>query len=295
MQSNIATPIISPTRNEPVQAQSLSRPVSAWTTIQATTLKELQIAGRYLPNLVGNFVELAIRVSFFFLLASVVALDGEAGPSLAGRDLFIFFQGGLLLFVFNRPTVWGPIQAVTDDLYNGVLEFLYSTPCSRYAYYVGTVLAKVSINMVIFLPLYLVLIFSSDASLGSMLMVLLACLVVLVALTAMGIMIAILALLWRQVTSIANVLSILFEMLAGAYIPITAFPEAAQYLAYLLPYTWGYDLIRYYSFNGNWQTILPVWQEWLLISLFALVFTLLSRYLLARAEQRAKHNGLHII
>jgi ABC-2 type transport system permease protein len=293
MQSSIATSIIPPSERIPVQ--TLSRPVSAWATIRATTLKELQIAGRYLPNLVGNFVELAIRVGFFFLLANVVALEGESGPSLGGRDLFIFFQGGLLLFVFNRPTVWGPIQAVTDDLYNGALEFLYSTPCSRYAYYVGTVLAKVLINIVIFLPLYLVLIFSSNASLGSMLMVLLACLVVLIALTAMGIMIAILALLWRQVSSIANVLSILFEMLAGAYIPITAFPETAQYLAYLLPYTWGYDLIRYYSFDGDWPTILPVWQEWLIISLFALLFSLLSRYLLAQAEQRAKQNGLHII
>jgi ABC-2 type transport system permease protein len=258
-------------------------------------LKELQIAGRYLPNLVGNFVELAIRVGFFLLLASVVAMQSGAGPALAGRDLFIFFQGGLLLFVFNRPTLWGPIQAVTDDLYNGTLEFLYSTPCSRYAYYVGTVLARSIINLVIFLPLYLVLLFSSAASLGSMLLVLLACLVILVALTAMGILIAILALLWRQVASIANVLSILFEMLAGAYIPITAFPKAAQYLAYLLPYTWGYDLIRYYSFEGDWPTILPIWQEWLVIILFAVTFTSLSRYLLAKAEKRAKQNGLHII
>jgi ABC-2 type transport system permease protein len=295
MRSRITSSIITAAPAAPLQARSLSRPVSAWTIIWATTLKELQIAGRYLPNLAGNFVELAIRVGFFFLLASVVALNGSSGPALAGRDLFIFFQGGLLLFVFNRPTVWGPIQAVTDDLYNGALEYLYSTPCSRYAYYVGAVLARVLINMVIFLPLYLVLILSSSAGLGNMLMVLLACLLILIALTAMGIMIAILALLWRQVSSIANILSILFEMLAGAYIPITAFPEAAQYLAYLLPYTWGYDLIRYYSFGGHWPTLLPVWQEWLVISLFALLFTLLSRYLLARAEQQAKQNGLHII
>jgi len=295
MQSSVTPSIIAGNPAAPLQARSLSRPVSAWTIIWATTLKELQIAGRYLPNLAGNFIELAIRVGFFFLLASVVTLNGNNGPALAGRDLFIFFQGGLLLFVFNRPTVWGPIQAVTDDLYNGALEYLYSTPCSRYAYYVGAVLARVLINMVIFLPLYLVLILSSSAGLGNMLMVLLACLLILIALTAMGIMIAILALLWRQVSSIANILSILFEMLAGAYIPITAFPEAAQHLAYFLPYTWGYDLIRHYSFDGDWPTLLPVWQEWLVISLFALLFTLLSRCLLARAEEQAKQNGLHII
>ena len=128
-----------------------------------------------------------------------------------------------------------------------------------------------------------------------MLMVLLACVTVLVALTAMGIMIALLALIWRQVSSIASVLGILFEMLAGAYLPISAFPQFVQYLAYLLPYTWGYDLVRYYSFEGKWRTILPVWQEWAIIILYAVLYTLSSRYLLRKAEQLAKRSGLHLI
>jgi ABC-2 type transport system permease protein len=66
-------------------------------------------------------------------------------------------------------------------------------------------------------------------------------------------------------------------------------------MAYFLPHTWGYDLIRYYSFGGNWQTILPVWQEWAIIGLFAIGFTLISRYLLGKAEQLAKRSGLHVI
>ena len=70
--------------------------------------------------------------------------------------------------------------------------------------------------------------------------------------------------------------------------------------SYLLPYTWGYDLLRYYSFSkpgqgSTWNTILPVAQEWLVVAGFALVFTLASRYLLARAEKMAKRQGLHMI
>jgi ABC-2 type transport system permease protein len=277
--------------------RSLSRPVSAWVTMTATVIKSLQVARRYLPNLVGNLVNLAVRMAFFLLLANAVSLRGSQaqGLDLTGRNLFIFFQGSLLLFVFNGPTLWGPINAVTNDLYNGTLEFLYSNPCSRYAYYVGTVLAEVIINLTVFLPLYLFLIFYSQASATSMVMVLFACVIVLVALTAMGVMIALLALLWRQVGSIAQVLGILFEMLAGAYLPVSAFPQAVQYAAYLLPYTWGYDLIRYYSFEGRWQTILPVGQEWAVIILYAVLYTSLSRYLLGKAEQRAKRSGLHLI
>lgn len=278
-------------------AQSLSHTPSAWQVLTSTVIKDLQIARRYLPNLIGTFVELAIRLAFFFLLASVVAMNGQgnAGVDLSGRNMFIFFQGSLLLFVFIRATLGGPLEAVSNDLYNGTLEFLYSNPASRYAYYVGTVVAKMLVSSVVFLPLYLFLVLYAKASAFHMLMVLAAGAVVLVALTALGIMIALLALLWRQVGALVTVLSILFEMLSGAYLPITAYPAAAQLVAYFLPYTWGYDLIRYYSFNGQWQPLLPVWQEWSILLLFAIVFTLLSRYLLTRAEIRAKRAGLNVI
>ena len=282
-------------KNNKQSVGSLSRSTSSWITMTATVVKGLRISTRYLPNLIGNIVQLAIRVAFFLLLSSSITVQNSQGEALSGRELFVFFQGGLLLLVFSGPTLWGPINAVTTDLYNGTLEFLYSNPCSRYAYYVGTVISDVIISLIVFIPMYILLIIASGASAGSMIMVLLVSLVVMVALTAMGIMIALLALLWRQVGSLAQVLGISFEMLAGAYLPISAFPQPIQYFAYLLPYTWGYDLIRYYSFEGSWQTILPVWQEWVILIVYAGIYTVLSRYLLRRAEQLAKKNGLHVI
>jgi ABC-2 type transport system permease protein len=276
---------------------SLSRPTPAWVTLVATVIKGIQIARRYLPNLIGGFVELAIRAAFFFLMANAVSLGSREtfGIELTGRNLYIFFQGSLLLFIFTRSTLWGPINAVSNDLYNGTLEYLYSLPGSRYAYYVGTVTTEVLISMVEFLPLFVFLIIYSKVNLTGILLVALACALVLSALTAMGIMIALLALIWRQVGSIAQVLGILFEMLAGAYLPISAFPQVLQYLAYLLPYTWGYDLVRYYSFSGQWNTIFPVWVEWVILAVFAVIYTLISRYLLGRAERLAKKIGLNVI
>jgi ABC-2 type transport system permease protein len=135
----------------------------------------------------------------------------------------------------------------------------------------------------------------AGTSLINTLLILLICATALVGLTAMGVMIALLALLWRQVNSIAQVLGMLFEFLAGAYMPVTTFPVGLQFLAYLLPYTWGYDLIRYYSFDGDWQTLRPVWQEWTILIFYALLYTLISRYLLRRAEIHAKRTGLNVI
>jgi ABC-2 type transport system permease protein len=281
----------------PNSAHSLSKPTPAYVILVATVVKGLQIARRYLPNLIGGFVELAIRAAFFFLMANAVSLSSREtfGLELSGRNLYIFFLGSLLLFIFTRSTLWGPINAVSNDLYNGTLEYLYSLPGSRYAYYVGTVTTEVLISMVEFLPLFFFLILYSRIHPVGILMIALACGLILTALTAMGIMIALLALIWRQVGSIAQVLGILFEMLAGAYLPVSAFPQALQYLAYFLPYTWGYDLVRYYSFAGQWHTIFPVWLEWIILAFYALVYTLVSRYLLLRAERMAKRIGLNVI
>lgn len=276
---------------------SLSRPTSAWKITLATLLRGLQITRRYLPNLVGNLMEMAVRVGFFLIMANAISMNSSEtlGIVMNGRSLFIFLMGSLVLFVFTRSTLWGPINAVTNDLYNGTLEYLYSNPCSRYAYYVGAVLSEVTVSMVVFVPMFILLTIISRIDFANLVLMLLACIVVLISLTAMGIMIALLAILWRQVGAVATLLGILFEMLAGAYLPLSSFPVYLRAFAYLLPYTWGYDIIRYYSFGGSWRTILPIEWEWVIILIFAVVFTLVSRNLLARAEHLAKNKGLHVI
>lgn len=278
----------------PPRAASLSRPVSGWAVCKATIIKDLQIAVRYLPDLIGRVIELAIRVAFFLLLSNVLSVKNGT-TSLTGGNLFLFLEGSLLLLVFSGTALSTPGDAVGNDLYNGTLEFLYSGPSSRYAYYVGTVLAGAIINQITFVPMFLFFLFFSGVSLINTLIVLLVCLTVLVTLVAMGIMLALAGLLWRRARGIGSLINLLFEFLAGAYLPVSIFPPAVKYLSYMLPYTWGYDLIRYYSFEGKWETFQPVWVEWTALIVFAVVFTMLSRYLLYKTEILAKKSGLHLI
>jgi ABC-2 type transport system permease protein len=253
-----------------------------------------------MPNLLGNLVEMAIRALFFLLLSQSISVQGKemASGQFAGQNLYIFFLGSLVLFVFTRSTLWGPINAVTNDLANGTLEYLYSCPGSRYAYYVGVVLAEILFSQIVFIPLFILLAIVSHANPGQLLWMLLVCAAVLVSLTAMGIMISLLALVWKQVNSIVSILGIMFEMLAGAYLPISSFPAPIQWVSYALPFTWGYDLLRFYSFASTgtpWHPILPIGLEWGILALFAVVFTAVSRYLLAKAGRLARQEGLNVI
>ena len=54
---------------EPASVRSLSKPTTAWVIMIATVMKGLQIARRYVPNLVANFVQLALRIAFFLLMS----------------------------------------------------------------------------------------------------------------------------------------------------------------------------------------------------------------------------------
>jgi ABC-2 type transport system permease protein len=286
-----------PAQEFPMQT-TLSRPVSPLTIIAAVVRRNLRVALRYLPNLAGSIAEMVVRALFFLLLANSISMRGmnTSGLTLGGHDLYIFLLGSLSLFVFTRSTLNGPLNAVNNDLYNGTLEYLYSAPGSRYAYYVGVVVSEVILSLPIFIPLLILLILVSGVGVANLLLMLLASVGVLISLTAMGIMIALLALIWKQVGSLVNLLGILFEMIAGAYLPLSVFPRAIQYIAYFLPFTWGYDIIRYYSFGpGRWQPILPIGLEWGVIALFAIVFTAASRFLLGKAERIAKQQGLHVI
>jgi ABC-2 type transport system permease protein len=266
--------------------------------VRATIAKDILIAGRYRPDLAARFADLSIRILFFWMFSRLISINAASSPlghAITGRELMVYFQGALTLFVFTSTALSAPVNSVSRDLYNGTLEYLYSGPSPRYAYFVGTVLASAILSQVVFLPVFAILVAMSKPSLLDTVLMLAACGMVLATVIALGVILALLALLWRQVASIASALSIMFEMLSGAYVPVTGFPDGLYYVALVLPYTWGYDLIRYYSFDRRWETMFPVAIEWSVLAAFALIFTAISRVLLKSTERVAKRKGLHLL
>lgn len=276
---------------------SLSRPVPFHRVLAATAARDLRMARRYVPQLLGRYAQLGLRVLFFLLMATAVVVPSPVpgAPALAGRDLFAFLVAGLLLVVFIRPSLWAPMEAAAADLQSGTLEYLFATPGSRYAYFAGAVVSELVLGLVGFVPLLGLLLWAARPGVAGAVGLVAVCALMLVALTALGVMVALLAVLWRQAGSIAEILGVVFEMLAGAYLPVAAFPGPVRALAYALPYTWGYDLVRHYALGERWRSLLPVGQEWAMIAAHAALYTALSLHLLARAERRAKRIGLHVL
>jgi len=269
------------------------KPIPFWNVVKATVVKDLQIRKRYLPDLLGFFAQLIVRVIFFLIISSFIVYKGPI--VLNSREIFVFFIAAFLTWIFSGNALYAPVDSVNSDLLNGTLEFIYSNPIYRYGYYVGTVIANTLVDLVVFVPFYIFLIWYAGLNFFLALSIILVCFLVLAAMMALGIMLALLALLWRQVTSLLGILFLLFEMVAGAYFPVAQYPKALQYLAYTLPYTWGYDLARYFALKGHWNTIFPIWVEWTFLGVYAIFYTVLSSFLLKKVEMTSKKQGLHII
>ncbi|MHA2336530.1 MAG: ABC transporter permease [Candidatus Hodarchaeales archaeon] len=273
-------------------SNKISRVKLIWSTI----VMNLQITKRYKANLVGGLLEMGILVLVFGLFASAMEFKNGGLTQLTSDQIFIFFLGAIVLIVFNGTALRNPVETVQRDLYNGTLEYLFFNPINMYYYMVGNVLGDAIIRFTfLFLPLFSVMLLVINVNLVSMLAILSVSILVLSTIMSLGIVMSITVILWKDVRGIIGILSVLFQFLSGAFFPVQTFPEPIQMLAFLLPFTFGFDLIRYFSFEGQWTTLLPIEIEIALLLVFALFYLVVSAYLLKKIPKHAKSKGLHLI
>lgn len=259
--------------------------------LSATIAKEITIFSRYLPNLAGTILQLGLRLLFFLFFSGIASYKG----ALSGKNLFLFFGAALLLYVFYSTSIWAPLNSVTNDLYNGTLEYLYVTPASKFSYYFGTGLSNVVMNMVFFIPMFIFLSIYSGCDASRSIFVLFSVTVGIINCISLGVLISLLGIVWKQVSSITGILSVLFEFVAGAYAPVEGYPQLVKCAAYGLPFTWGYDLTRHYLMGSAWTTLEPVLVEWLVYIGMAVLYTVLAVVLMAKIQKKVLSSGLNMI
>ncbi|MHA2252023.1 MAG: ABC transporter permease [Candidatus Kariarchaeaceae archaeon] len=280
-----------------IQSPEKFRRISTFSVIKASVKKELQIMIRYKANFIGMIIRAIIFILLFWFFASSLTFTNFDAHN-DERSIFIFYLSGMILMFYDGTALYKPINTVTRDLYNGTLESVYTLPSSRYSYFLGSSIASAVVDTTFVTPIIIVLVIYTKLQVTNLLLILFVILLTLSTLIAMGILIALLAILFRQVSSLVGVLGMLFQFVGGAIFPVTSLPIFLQYFAYLFPYTWGFDLMRYYSFGGStgtWETLLPVPIMWMILVAFTVIFGLLSKVMLRKVENQAKSNGLHLL
>ena len=255
------------------EQNGLSKDVSFISVVKSSFKMNLKLLMRYKANLISGLAEFLVITLVFSIFAFAMYFKGGY-ESLTQNDIMIFFMGAILIMTFNSTAIWTPLNSVQRDIYNGTLEYLYFNPSSKYGYFVGNIIADGAVKLVVlFIPALIIISFMSGiiAYPSVIAEIFVVSLVVLINLISLGILISLTAILWKQVSAIVGILNMLFQFLSGAFFPITAYPQPVQWAAYLLPTTWGYDLVRYFSFRGTWVPIFPVEVEILILLFFTIL------------------------
>ncbi len=258
-----------------------------------TVRKDIRISFRYRANFIAGLVEVTLLVVSFFVLSLALDFrtdlffDGDSPPNA----LFLFFLSGIMVMIFQSSALFTPLNRINRDLYNGTLEYIYSTPASRYAYYVGGIVSDLLVRQIFFLPMLGLLLLLT--SVNPMLLLTLVTFFIMV--TSLGIVLSMVALHFKQVQNIVGIFQILFQFLGGAFIPVQTMPGFLRWISYLLPFSYAYDLVRYYSFNSSWIPILPVVTEWGLLVLSSVLFLVTSIFVLKFSENRVRRSGLNLL
>jgi len=267
--------------------------VGYFTVFRHSFLKDIRIQMRYKQNFVAQFIRTLVFILIFWMFALSFAFEDL--PANDTGTVFLFFLSAISLMMYDGVALWSPYNTVRRDLYNGTLEAIYQTPGSRYAYYLGGTAAAALYNSVFVVPLFITLVLVASPSVTTVISLAVTILVALSTLMMMGILVGLTAILWKNMSALLGILSMLFQFVTGTIVPFASLPIWAQYVGYIFPITWGLDLMRFYIFGAAWQTIYALPVMWLILVGQLLFFAITSVVLLAKVERFGKKQGLHLL
>lgn len=261
---------------------------------------------RYKMRLLGWLLNMTIGLGAAYIFGVILRFNptttSETG--ILSTQVFVFFAGGIALSTFADTATWAPMGRVQQDIHYGTLEAVFVTPTSRIAYLLAPTLSDSILNMLFFIPAYVVILgvhgtLTNGYVVGTTLLIVL---LTIVSMISFGLFFAMIAILVRRIQPIAIFLNNIFQFICGAFVPVQAFIGMSKsgglvlkYFAQIFPYTYCYDLFRYYMFGSVYETLLPVWLEYVLLFVSSLLFLFLAYFLLKRVEKKAKDTGLAIL
>jgi len=261
---------------------------------------------RYKLRLIGWLMNMMIGLGAAYIFGVILNFNPitTSQTGILSTQVFVFFAGGIALSTFSDTALWAPMGRVQQDIHYGTLEAVFVTPTSRIAYLLSPTISDSILNLLFFIPAYIVVLgvhgsLTDGYVLGTTMLIVL---LTIISMIAFGLFFAMLAILVRRIQPVAIFLSNIFQFICGAFVPVQAFIGLNQtggtilkYIAQLFPYTYCYDLFRYYMFGDVYTTLFPVWLEYVLLVVSSFLFVGLAFLLLKRVENKAKDSGLAIL
>jgi len=217
------------------------------------------------------------------LYDAVVPYNVEVGGIVPGeQSYFQFMAPGIMAMVVMMALMTGLPHAISYEKDMGTLDGMLVAPINRLSIILGKTLAQTVRGMIqgVLLLGLAVLLFGVKIY-GSLLLVFLILFLIVFSFVGLGIMIT--SFTNNEQSASMIMMTIMFPMMffSGVFFPIEQMPEIMQYIAKVLPLTYGTDALRSVIVLG--ADIPAITNELLFLVIFGLVFLVISIPLFNRA------------
>lgn len=272
----------------------LTGPAAFFSTLVAMAWKELLIMLRYPVEFVASFGQVFLIVTSLTLAGLMFSPQGtrptEGTSTTAGIVVY-----GFILFMFLSDTLWTIGYNVRRDQKQGTLEQLYLSPASKFA----NLLSRIVVTLV-----WTGLLCIMSAWLMSMLIgrlpaqnIPLALLVLVLTLSGTfgtGFAFAALTLRIKETAqTLANLIQFAFMVLCAPFFPFSALPEVLQWVARVIPLSYGVDAFRsvLMGLPAGTPELAPLGVELAIVAAFGVLMPILGYWLYQHEENTARAKG----
>lgn len=264
--------------------------VTTWETCG----RELRLFTRYAGDLIGGLASAALMLFIFFAMSPL--FDAEQLAATTGIDNYFTYVAVAMVMLMFLNIVLGPANTVEQDLTNGTLEYVFFLPISRLGYFVGSALAQGIFSTILAACMFVVLAISPVAlslDWNNLPAVIAAFLLSAISLISFGVLLALITVIFKRAKQMLAFVIVLFQFFSGAYFPVQILPEPVQYISYLIPFTWVFELMRAYLVGA--YTLLPVNLEWLVLAGFTAAYLAACVVAVRAVENRLRETGLQLL
>lgn len=172
-------------------------------------------------------------------------LSPEFGTAIGSSGYLSFITVGNAFYVFVFAAAFVVGRVMFWERATGTIEATFMTPMSRLAYMFGVMVAAATNALVDFVAVFLIgLVFGFQIALFNAPLFFSSLLLTAFGLFGIGLMTNAVTLTFRDRTTTANSLMILFMVFCGLVCPIEFMPSWAQWISKALPLTYGIKLMR---------------------------------------------------
>ena len=265
-----------------------------WRTFKAVFVRNIKLFTAYKAWIVATIIWpiplLAVNLYAYSGLGTaedIAEAFAQYGYPFAGSILV----GTIVYLLYNR-LLWGTGISIQHERWMGTIEALFITPTNKM-----TILLASGVSSLVEASWWIVCIFvlggtifGVELNITSVPAVLISMLSTMVTLIAVGVFFAGFFVLTRAADQLASALQAPIRFFSGVAFPsVTALPQMLQYIAYLIPVTYGILVMRNSILTG--ANVSAIWLDLLPLYVLAAIFMIAGHVTLKIVERQAKKKG----